>query len=185
MNNNFFRAGSYYFICDVCGEKHHKEDMRIRWDNMVVCPKDYEVRHPQDFLRAREDRQSVPISRPRPTDSFVPIAFTAYPTDSVGLLDSIVYAMHYVRSLSDTATLSDSLNIGFGTTLSDTTTLTDSIVTHFKTTLSDSTTMTDLLSALLIRILNDTVTVTDTLNVGHSINVYTINGNQINEETLG
>lgn len=71
MSNNFFRPASYYFICDVCGFKFHKEEMKIRWDNMVTCKGCWEPRHPQDFLRAREDRQSVPISRPRSTDIYI------------------------------------------------------------------------------------------------------------------
>lgn len=37
----------------------------------MVCPQDFELRHPQDFVRAKPDIQSVPWTRPEPTDTFV------------------------------------------------------------------------------------------------------------------
>lgn len=56
--------GTYRAICDVCGFEYKAKDMRLRWDGAFVCSKDFEPRHPQDFLRGRVDRQSVPIARP-------------------------------------------------------------------------------------------------------------------------
>lgn len=56
--------GTYNAICDVCGFEYKAKDMRMRWDGAFVCSSDYEPRHPQDFLRGRVDRQSVPIARP-------------------------------------------------------------------------------------------------------------------------
>jgi hypothetical protein len=38
-----------------------------RWDGLIVCPKDFEHRHPQDFVRARADKIAVPFSRRDPT----------------------------------------------------------------------------------------------------------------------
>lgn len=74
-NRNFFRAGSHYFICDVCGFKYHAEEKRLRWDNAVVCPECYEPRHSLDFIRTREDRQTVSNAKPRPTDSFIEVTY--------------------------------------------------------------------------------------------------------------
>lgn len=56
--------GTYNALCDVCGFEYKAKDMRVRWDGAFVCSKDFEPRHPQDFLRGRVDRQSVPIARP-------------------------------------------------------------------------------------------------------------------------
>lgn len=56
--------GTYLAICDECGFEYKAKDMRVRWDGAFVCSKDFEPRHPQDFLRGRVDRQSVPIARP-------------------------------------------------------------------------------------------------------------------------
>ena len=40
-----------------------------------VSPSDFEHRHPQDFVRARQDKISVPFTRPRPPDVFVNVSY--------------------------------------------------------------------------------------------------------------
>lgn len=35
-----------------------------RWDGLIVCPDDYEVDHPQKYIRVRPDGQPVPDPRP-------------------------------------------------------------------------------------------------------------------------
>lgn len=72
MSNNY-RAGDYYVICDVCGFKIRASETRRRWDNLRVCTKDWESRHPQDFVRGRRDRQRVPDPRPEPADNFIEV----------------------------------------------------------------------------------------------------------------
>ena len=140
-SDNFFRPGSYHFICDVCGQKHHKEQMRIRWDNMVVCPKDFEYRHPQDFLRAREDRQAVPISRPRPVDVFRHVEglrdTVEISDDGVPYIDETYFLEDYIvdtgiritmlfnKAFSDSFTLADSSNIQVIKSFSDAFSLSD------------------------------------------------------------
>jgi len=63
--------GDFWRCCDVCGLKYRSSQTRKRWDGAWVCLSDYEERHPQDFVRGRKDRQSVPESRPEPTETFV------------------------------------------------------------------------------------------------------------------
>lgn len=125
MNNTFFRAGSYYLICDICGQKYHKEQIRIRWDNMVTCPTCFEMRHPQDFLRARQDRQAVPISRPRPTDVF---RETIGAQDDITFSDSFNTTLAFNRIFSDSIGFSDILTSihGIGRVITDSQTFTDS-----------------------------------------------------------
>lgn len=49
--------------------------MLKRWDGLFVCKEDYELRHPQDFLRVFGDKQTVPIARPDPVqDTFLQAA---------------------------------------------------------------------------------------------------------------
>jgi hypothetical protein len=36
----------------------------------MVCEKDFETRHPQDFLRTRSERVVPPWTRPEPPDNF-------------------------------------------------------------------------------------------------------------------
>jgi hypothetical protein len=51
----------------------------MTWDGKFVHKDNWEPRHPQDFVRAKTDNQSVPISRPRQEDQFIePDYFTGY-----------------------------------------------------------------------------------------------------------
>ena len=67
---NYLKLGDWNAICDVCGFKYKASTMLKRWDNLMVCKKDYEVRHPQDFIRGIADNPSVSWSRPE-TDLFI------------------------------------------------------------------------------------------------------------------
>jgi hypothetical protein len=62
--------GDHKAVCDGCGKYFLASDLRKRWDGMMVCASDYEMRHPQDFVRARQDQQAVPWSRPTTADDF-------------------------------------------------------------------------------------------------------------------
>jgi hypothetical protein len=68
-----YRAGDHYLICDECGFKIRRSESRHRWDKAIVCGKCWEPRHPQDFVRGRRDRQSVPDARPEPPDHFLEV----------------------------------------------------------------------------------------------------------------
>lgn len=65
-----YKAGQHYFICDVCGFKHHSEKKKKRWDGLIVCPEDFEADHPQKYLRVEPDGLPVSDPRPRPEDVF-------------------------------------------------------------------------------------------------------------------
>lgn len=69
--SNDYRPGDHYVICDVCGFKLRSTETRMRWDKLRVCEKDWEPRHPQDFVRGKRDRQRVPNPRPEATDTFL------------------------------------------------------------------------------------------------------------------
>lgn len=55
--NPGYVAGRHWLTCDVCGFVIDSREARERWDGAVVCPEDWESRHPQDFVRGREDEQ--------------------------------------------------------------------------------------------------------------------------------
>lgn len=59
-------TGSYDYnaICDVCGFQYKASEMRKRWDNLIVCDKDFEHRHPLDFYRVKNDTHKLPWVRP-------------------------------------------------------------------------------------------------------------------------
>jgi len=63
--------GTWRVICDVCGFEYASDQVKKRWDNLIVCHKDWETRHPQDLIRGVKDTPSVPFSRPEPADVFV------------------------------------------------------------------------------------------------------------------
>lgn len=71
MANDSLRRGDYNAICDVCGFKFKGSMLRERWDGLMVCRADYELRNPQDFLRVPKDNPATPWSRPEAPNQFV------------------------------------------------------------------------------------------------------------------
>lgn len=69
--NAGFTPGDHWMVCDVCGCDRRYSQMRRRWDNLWVCADDWEPRHPQDFLKAREDDSAPPVTRPADDTTFL------------------------------------------------------------------------------------------------------------------
>jgi hypothetical protein len=70
QNDLYYIPGSWNVICDSCGKKIKASEAKQRWDGLIVCPQDFEMRQPQDFVKARADKITVPFTRPRPADVF-------------------------------------------------------------------------------------------------------------------
>jgi hypothetical protein len=68
---DLYRAGDHLVLCDRCGFKMYASQTRKTWDGLRVCEKDWEPRHPQDFVRGKVDKQAVTDPRPEPEDVFV------------------------------------------------------------------------------------------------------------------
>jgi hypothetical protein len=66
-----FILGDSNGICDCCGFKFKQSQLRKRWDGAMVCKADYEPRHPQDFVKARPERNHVKNARPGAEPHFV------------------------------------------------------------------------------------------------------------------
>ena len=75
MKKNYYISGDHNITCDVCSKKIKMSEAKLRWDGFLVCKDDYEMRHPQDFVRARQDKISVSITRPIPTLVFTNITY--------------------------------------------------------------------------------------------------------------
>jgi len=75
---NRFISGSWNLICDSCSIKYKATTAKQRWDGFIVCPNCYEQRHPQDFVKTRQDKISVPFSRPIPQEIFVVVPYIFY-----------------------------------------------------------------------------------------------------------
>ena len=72
---NYFKSGSWNITCDRCSKKTKADEIKKEWTGFLVCPVCFEHRHPQDFVRARQDKISVPFTRPRPVDVFTNILY--------------------------------------------------------------------------------------------------------------
>lgn len=70
---DYYAPGDWNAICDICGQKYKASELRLNWQNLMVCPTDYEPRQPQDFVRGVADNPTPPWVRPQGADDFVPL----------------------------------------------------------------------------------------------------------------
>ena len=61
------------------------EDLKHEWTGFKVCEKCWEPRHPQEFLRAREDKQAVNGGRHIPTYEEWTFVTPTFPPDTSDL----------------------------------------------------------------------------------------------------
>lgn len=76
---NYLVIGEWNAICDVCGLKFKSSMLQRRWDGLMTCDKDWETRHPQDFLRVNKEVISPPWVRPEGEDSFISVPYITPP----------------------------------------------------------------------------------------------------------
>jgi hypothetical protein len=63
-------------VCDVCGFEFYNTELKKRWDNLMVCSKDWEPRHPMDLIKVKkEESQNLPWTRPEPADVFISVTY--------------------------------------------------------------------------------------------------------------
>jgi len=81
--NPGYEAGNHWVECARSGAIIRAKDAMMTWDGLLVCPDDWEPRHPQDFVRGREERiKPEGHIRSESADRFVDKAATE-PTSSV------------------------------------------------------------------------------------------------------
>jgi UDP-N-acetylenolpyruvoylglucosamine reductase len=73
MSNDNFVLGDSNAICDECGWKYKRSQLKKRWDGLLVCAKDYEERHEQDSIKIRPERNNVKDARTEPSPHYVAI----------------------------------------------------------------------------------------------------------------
>lgn len=78
-----YKSGDWQVYCDVCSKAVFASEIKKRWDGLLVCPADFESRHPQDLLRVRQERIGVPFSRPEPPDSFTAVSYLTLYVDDI------------------------------------------------------------------------------------------------------
>lgn len=61
--------------------------LKLRWDGLMVCPQDWEIRHPQELIRPIPDQSKLPWTRPEATDTFVTLSGGCTVQTSQGIAD--------------------------------------------------------------------------------------------------
>ena len=57
------KSYDYKVECDVCHFVIQASEAKLRWDGLWVCKDDWEVRHPLDFYKTRNDAHKLPFVR--------------------------------------------------------------------------------------------------------------------------
>jgi hypothetical protein len=71
-----YDKGNWIAMCDVCGRKYKASALTQRWDGLMCCQDDWEIRQPQDFVRGIADTQIAPWLRSEPSDSFIAVTLS-------------------------------------------------------------------------------------------------------------
>jgi hypothetical protein len=68
---DYLALGQWNAICDRCGRKFKSSRLRKDWQGFMVCERDWEPRHPQDFVRNPHPERPPEWVRPPQADIFV------------------------------------------------------------------------------------------------------------------
>ena len=118
MKKNYYLSGEFNLTCDRCSKKIKAHQAKHEWTGFIVCGDCYETRHPQDFVKAKTDKLTVPFQRPIPELAFLhllPIFDSVTVTDS----STIQFTVDYNRDITDTLLANDSLLFDVTRILSD------------------------------------------------------------------
>lgn len=85
VSNNYFKSGSWNVICDVCGVRYKADEVKKRWDGLIVCAEDWEADHPQKYLRVRGDPRPAAFVRNEPADTFINVCYASGRSAYAGL----------------------------------------------------------------------------------------------------
>lgn len=73
-----YDKGDWIADCDICGRKYKASQLIKRWDGLMCCEDDWEIRQPQDFVRGVADTQIAPWLRPEPQNQFIPVTIAQW-----------------------------------------------------------------------------------------------------------
>ena len=68
-----YDKGNWKAICDVCGRLYKAGMLQKRWDGLMCCDDDWEIRQPQDFVKGQADHQIAPWIRSESSNNFIPV----------------------------------------------------------------------------------------------------------------
>lgn len=73
--NHYYVPGNWNSICDRCGFKFKSSELRKDWQGLMVCDKDFERRHPQDFIKVKPETALPEWTRPKVPETFMEICY--------------------------------------------------------------------------------------------------------------
>jgi hypothetical protein len=82
--------GDWIADCDICGRKYKASQLIKRWDGLMCCEDDWEIRQPQDFVRGVADTQIAPWLRPEPQDQFILVTIAQWLVYTSTTINSLV-----------------------------------------------------------------------------------------------
>lgn len=91
-----YDKGDWIALCDVCGRKYKASNLKKRWDGLMCCDDDWEIRQPQDFVRGIADTQIAPWLRSEPSNSFITFAFTP-PAALITVTETVTLSMAIIK----------------------------------------------------------------------------------------
>lgn len=71
MIKDYWDEGNWNALCDSCGMKFKANELRERYDGMMVCPEDWEPRHPSERPLSIRSPRALPWTRPEAPDTFI------------------------------------------------------------------------------------------------------------------
>lgn len=101
MGKSRSRSYEYNADCDVCGFTYKASQIRRRWDGLMVCEKDWEMRHPSDFLRVKNDVHKLPFIRERTFKSRMYASVTSDITPVTGSVQVLGFDEELVDQASE------------------------------------------------------------------------------------
>jgi hypothetical protein len=64
-----YKPGDHWVQCDRCASIIRSSDAMQTWDGLIVCPDDWEIRHPQDFVRGRSE--DIAATDPHDSNTYI------------------------------------------------------------------------------------------------------------------
>jgi hypothetical protein len=166
--------GEWLTICDACGRKFKDSALRMRWDGLMVCSGDWEVRQPQDYVRGVADIQAPPYVRPEQQDRFLPYFFTQYPTEEIDVSEKTTKGFTKVigdRNIGDAGALNGSALNAYYLGYSDDgidpeqILLSESVLVILGRSLSDTLSVSESTAKTITKTLSDTIVVAESLQL--------------------
>ena len=119
--------GGWKTVCDSCGRVFKNNELQLRWDGLMVCSGDWEIRQPQDFVHGVADIQAPPFTRPESSDSFIPINYTQQPNETIDVTE--VLAKIFTRAAeSESVTVSESVSLETNNTNAESVSISESVI---------------------------------------------------------